>query len=212
MIEPLKLLAEGLSLAHPEMVLGFDLTRGLAPANAGDELSIHAARDHLLPVLEWLYKNPDYQFTQLLSICGADYPSAAERFQVVYHLLSMKKNLRVRVYVTTDEATAVPSACGLFPCAGWYERETYDLYGVVFAGHTDLRRILTDYGFEGHPLRKDFPLTGHVELRYDPAQMRVVYEPVKLTQDYRRFDFLSPWEGMTAVQLPGDEKATKPAA
>jgi NADH-quinone oxidoreductase subunit C len=202
--EQLKLLAEGLSLAHPEMVLGFDLQR--------DELSIHAARDHVLPTLEWLYSNPDYQFTQLLDICGADYPSAPERFQVIYHLLSMTKNLRVRVYVTTNEVDAVPSATGLFPAAGWYERETYDLYGIVFAGNTDLRRILTDYGFEGHPLRKDFPLTGHVELRYDPAQQRVVYEPVKLMQDYRRFDFLSPWEGMTTVQLPGDEKATKPAA
>jgi len=204
MVETLKLLAEGLSLAHPEMVLGFALEQ--------DELSIHAARDHLLPLLTWLRDNPDYQFSQLLSICGADYPSTLERFQVVYHLISMKKNLRVRVYVTTDEANAVPSATGLFPCAGWYERETYDLYGVVFAGNTDLRRILTDYGFEGHPLRKDFPLTGHVELRYDPAQMRVVYEPVKLTQDYRRFDFISPWEGMTTVQLPGDEKAVKPDA
>jgi len=204
MVETLKLLAEGLSLARPEMVLGFALEQ--------DELSIHAARDHLLPLLTWLRDNPDYQFSQLLSICGADYPSTPERFQVIYHLISMKKNLRVRVYVTTDEANAVPSATGLFPCAGWYERETYDLYGVVFAGNMDLRRILTDYGFEGHPLRKDFPLTGHVELRYDPAQMRVVYEPVKLTQDYRRFDFISPWEGMTTVQLPGDEKAVKPDA
>jgi NADH-quinone oxidoreductase subunit C len=209
--EQLKLLAEGLSLAHPEMVLGFALERGEGSGTAG-ELSIHAARDHLLPTLEWLYKNPDYQFTQLLDICGADYPSAPERFQVIYHLLSLTKNLRVRVYVTTNETDAVPSATGLFPAAGWYERETYDLYGIVFAGNTDLRRLLTDYGFEGHPLRKDFPLTGHVELRYDPAQQRVVYEPVKLMQDYRKFDFLSPWEGMTTVQLPGDEKATKPAA
>jgi NADH-quinone oxidoreductase subunit C len=200
----LKLLAEGLSLAHPEMVLGFALEK--------NELSIHAARDHILPLLTWLRDNPDYQFTQLLDICGADYPSAPERFQVIYHLLSMTKNLRVRVFVTTDEADAVPSATGLFPNAGWYERETYDLYGIVFAGNTDLRRILTDYGFEGHPLRKDFPLTGNVELRYDAEQRRVVYEPVKLTQDYRRFDFLSPWEGMTTVQLPGDEKATKPDA
>ena len=204
MTEHLKLLAEGLSLAHPEMVLGFALER--------DELSIHAARDHVLPTLIWLRDNPDYQFTQLLDICGADYPSAPERFQVIYHLLSLTKNLRVRVYVTTDEVAAVPSATQLFPSAGWYERETYDLFGIVFAGNTDLRRILTDYGFEGHPLRKDFPLTGHVELRYDPAQQRVVYEPVKLTQDYRKFDFISPWEGMTTVQLPGDEKATKPQA
>jgi len=202
--ERLKNLAEGLAIAHPEMVLGFDIQH--------DELSIHAARDHVLLVLTWLRDNPDYQFTQLLSICGADYPSAPERFTVAYHLLSMTQNLRVRVYVTTDEQGAVPSATGLFPAAGWYERETYDLFGVVFAGHTDLRRILTDYGFEGHPLRKDFPLTGHVELRYDPAQQRVVYEPVKLTQDFRKFDFISPWEGMTTVQLPGDEKATKPDA
>jgi len=201
---PLKLMAEGLVISHPEMVLGFDIRQ--------DELSIHAARDHILPTLTWLRDNPDYQFTQLLDICAADYPSSSERFTVIYHLLSMKRNLRVRVYVTTDEATAVPSATELFPCAGWYERETYDLFGVVFSGNTDLRRILTDYGFEGHPLRKDFPLTGHVELRYDPAQQRVVYEPVKLTQDYRKFDFISPWEGMTLVQLPGDEKATKPQA
>ena len=202
--EQLKLLAEGLSIAHPEMVRGFDLQL--------DELTILAARDHVLPTLEWLYKNPDYQFTQLLDICGADYPSAPERFQVIYHLLSHTKNLRVRVVVTTNGTDAVPTATGLFPNAGWYERETFDMFGVVFAGNTDLRRILTDYGFEGHPLRKDFPLTGHVELRWDPDQQRVVYEPVKLTQDYRRFDFLSPWEGMSLVQLPGDEKANKPAA
>jgi len=202
MTDTLKLLAEGLAINHPEMVVGFEIEHG--------ELSIHVARDHIIPTLTWLRDNPDYQFTQLLSICGADYPSAPERFQILYHLLSMKRNLRVRVYVTTDETAAVPSITKLFPCAGWYERETYDLYGVVFAGNTDLRRILTDYGFEGHPLRKDFPLTGNVELRYDPEQRRVVYEPVQLTQDYRKFDFLSPWEGMTNVQLPGDEKATKP--
>ncbi len=204
MTDTLKLLAEGLAIAHPEMVMGFDIQQG--------ELAIHVARDHLIPAVTWLRDNPDYQFTQLLSICGADYPSSPERFQVLYHMLSMKRNLRVRLCVATDEVNAVPSLTALFPCAGWYERESYDLYGIVFAGNTDLRRILTDYGFEGHPLRKDFPLTGNVELRYDPEQQRVVYEPVKLTQDYRRFDFLSPWEGMTAVQLPGDEKATKPVA
>jgi NADH-quinone oxidoreductase subunit C len=211
MTEQLKLLAEGLSLAHPEMVLGFALDE-FKGAGAAAELSIHAARDHVLPCLEWLTKHPDYQFTQLLDICGADYPSAPERFQVIYHLLSITKNMRMRVFVTTDETHAVPSATALFPNAGWYEREVFDLFGVTFAGNTDLRRILTDYGFEGHPLRKDFPLTGHVELRYDPEQQRVVYEPVTLVQDFRKFDFLSPWEGMTTVQLPGDEKATKPAA
>jgi NADH-quinone oxidoreductase subunit C len=140
-----------------------------------------------------------------------DFPERDLRFDVVYHLLSLKTNRRVRVRLAVDDATAVPSATGLWPSAGWYEREAWDMYGIFFAGHPDLRRILTDYGFEGHPLRKDFPLTGYVELRYDEEQKRVVYEPVKLTQDFRSFDFLSPWEGMTPTRplLPGDEKATQ---
>jgi len=142
----------------------------------------------------------------LMDICGVDYPDRAKRFDVVYHLLSLKNNARVRVKVQTDEGTPVPSVVGVHSAAGWFERECWDLFGVAFAGNPDLRRILTDYGFEGHPLRKDFPLTGYVEVRYDDEQKRVVYEPVKLTQDFRNFDFMSPWEGMTDVMLPGDEK------
>ena len=138
-----------------------------------------------------------------------DWPERERRFDVVYNLLSVKLNQRIRVRIETDEHTPVPTATGVFPSAGWYEREAWDLYGIYFADHPDLRRILTDYGFEGHPLRKDFPLTGHVEVRYDDEQKRVVYEPVKLTQDFRRFDFLSPWEGMDRL-LPGDEKASSP--
>jgi len=140
-----------------------------------------------------------------MDICGVDWPERPERFDVVYNLLSLKHNQRIRVKVAVREDEPVPSVVGIFPSAGWYEREVWDLYGVPFAGNPDLRRILTDYGFDGHPLRKDFPLTGFVELRYDDEQKRVVYEPVKLTQDFRSFDFLSPWEGM----LAGDEKATK---
>jgi NADH-quinone oxidoreductase subunit C len=142
-----------------------------------------------------------------MDVCGVDYPDRDERFEVVYNLLSLKLNQRVRVKVTTDEDSPVPSVTGVFRSAGWYERETWDLYGIFFSDHPDLRRLLTDYGFEGHPLRKDFPLTGYVEVRYDDEQKRVVYEPVRLTQEFRTFDFLSPWEGMTRV-LPGDEKAT----
>jgi NADH-quinone oxidoreductase subunit C len=150
-------------------------------------------------------------FEQLVTICGVDYPTRPERFEVVYNLLSLSKNLRLRVKVTTDEDTPVPSVVSVYPSANWFERETWDLYGVFFADHPDLRRLLTDYGFEGHPLRKDFPLTGYVELRYDEDQKRVVYEPVKLVQDFRNFEFLSPWEAMTDIQLPGDEKAVKPS-
>lgn len=152
----------------------------------------------------------DFGFVQLVDVCGADYPERAPRFDVVYNLLNLKDNVRVRVKVQTDETTPVDTVSGVYKSAIWFERETWDLYGIYFAGHPDLRRILTDYGFEGHPLRKDFPLTGYVELRYDEEQRRVVYEPVKLQQDFRRFDFESPWEGMTDVQLPGDEKASIP--
>jgi NADH-quinone oxidoreductase subunit C len=140
-----------------------------------------------------------------VDLCGADYPTDPERFEIVYHLLSMRLNQRIRLKVRTDEATPVPSATAVFPVANWYERETFDMYGVIFSGHPDLRRILTDYGFEGYPLRKDFPLSGRVQVRYDEAQKRVINEPVKLVQEYRNFDFLSPWEGMQAV-IPGDEK------
>ena len=147
-----------------------------------------------------------YRFHQLIDVCGADYPRRTRRFDVVYHLLSLTQNIRLRVKVQTDEIVPVPSIRTVYPNADWYEREAFDMYGILFSNHPDLRRLLTDYGFEGYPLRKDFPMTGHVEVRYDEEQKRVVYEPVKLTQEFRRFDFLSPWEGANYV-LPGDEKA-----
>jgi NADH-quinone oxidoreductase subunit C len=172
------------------------------------ELTVETTLDKLIGLLTFLRDDRDCLFKQLVDICGADYPQRAKRFDVVYHLLSHRHNRRVRVKVATDENTPVPSAAAIFPAAPWFERETWDLYGVWFADHPDLRRILTDYGFDGHPLRKDFPLTGFVEMRYDDEQKRVVYEPVKLTQEFRRFDFLSPWEGVRQA-LPGDEKATK---
>jgi NADH-quinone oxidoreductase subunit C len=159
--------------------------------------------------MTFLRDDTNCQFKMLVDISGVDYPERDERFEVVYNLLSIKLNLRVRVKVSCDESEPVPSIAGVFSAAGWYEREAWDLYGILFAGHPDLRRILTDYGFEGHPFRKDFPLTGYVEVRYDAEQRRVVYEPVKLAQEFRSFDFLSPWEGMTIERLlPGDEKAT----
>ncbi|MEL7452933.1 MAG: NADH-quinone oxidoreductase subunit C, partial [Pseudomonadota bacterium] len=158
------------------------------------------------PVIRFLRDDSECMFETLIDICGVDYPERSERFEVVYHLLSMKLNQRVRLKLQVDEATTVPSVVDLFPAANWYEREAFDMYGIQFSGHPDLRRLLTDYGFEGYPLRKDFPLTGHVEVRYDDLQKRVIYEPVHLTQEYRNFDFLSPWEGMTNV-IPGDEKA-----
>ena len=173
------------------------------------ELTVVASRPAIVKVLKTLRDDPDFRFTILVDLCGADWPEREQRFDVVYHLLSISQNQRIRVKVTTDEDTPVPSVTGVFSSAGWYEREAWDLYGILFADHPDLRRILTDYGFEGHPLRKDFPLTGFVEVRYDEEQKRVVYEKVKLTQDFRSFDFLSPWEGMTPL-LPGDEKATPP--
>ncbi len=169
------------------------------------ELTLLVPCASLAFVLRELRDAPDLAFDQLVDICGADYPERAERFDVNYHLLSMRHNRRLRVKVQTDEQQPVPTATELFPCAVWLERETWDCYGVWFDGNPDLRRILTDYGFEGHPFRKDFPLTGHVELRYSEEQGRVVYEPVKLKQDFRDFDFLSPWEG--EWKLPGDEKA-----
>jgi NADH-quinone oxidoreductase subunit C len=170
---------------------------------AADEVTLLVAREAVADVLQALRDAPDFAFEQLMDISGVDYPERAERFEVNYHLLSLRHNCRLRVKVVTDEMFPVPSVVSLFPNAGWYERETYDCFGVFFEGNPDLRRILTDYGFEGHPFRKDFPLTGHVELRYSEEEQRVVYEPVKLKQDFRNFDFLSPWEGM----LPGDEKA-----
>lgn len=175
----------------------------------GVEVAFNVTRDKLLEVIDRL--RVEFEYQQLMEIAGADYPENAERFEVVYCLLSLTKNHRIRVHVSTDEVQPVPSVTAIWPVAGWLEREVYDMYGVLFEGNTDLRRILTDYGFVGHPLRKDFPQTGYVELRYSEEAKRVVYEPVKLAQDFRSFDFLSPWEGAQYV-LPGDEKAAAPAA
>lgn len=176
------------------------LTAGL------DMIVLQVNHDRLVPVLTLLRDEPSLMFKQLVDVAGVDYPQRPQRFDVVYHLLSFRHNQRIRVKVQTDEGTPVPSVVGVFSSAGWFEREVWDMYGVLFDGNPDLRRILTDYGFDGHPQRKDFPLTGYVELRYDVEQKRVVYEPVKLNQAYRSFDFLSPWEGPEYV-LPGDEKA-----
>ena len=179
----------------------------LAVKEAVGEITLTVRRESIADVLRALRDTPGLEYQQLMEIAGVDYPDRAERFEVVYQLLSLTKNRRIRVKVSTDEATPVPSVTSLWPVAGWLEREVYDMYGVLFAGNSDLRRILTDYGFEGFPQRKDFPLTGHVELRYSEAEKRVVYEPVSLPQDFRTFDFLMPWEG-PEYRLPGDEKAT----
>lgn len=170
------------------------------------ELAIDVRCDGIVSVLTYLRDDANCQFRVLVDLCGVDYPEDAERFEVVYHLLSLTHNRRIRVRLRAAEGDVVPSVVSVFSSADWFEREAYDLYGIYFSGHPDLRRLLTDYGFEGHPLRKDFPLTGYVEVRYDDEQKRVVYEPVKLTQDFRNFDFLSPWEGLPN-RLPGDEKA-----
>ncbi len=175
-------------------------------STAFGELTITVAREAILDVLTKLRDDPACKFEILIDICGVDYPARANRFDVVYHLLSPRLNQRVRIKLETNEADAVPSAIPVFPAANWFEREAYDMYGILFSGHPDLRRLLTDYGFQGHPLRKDFPLTGHVEVRYDDEAKRVVYEPVKLAQDFRSFDFESPWEAASYI-LPGDEKA-----
>jgi NADH-quinone oxidoreductase subunit C len=178
--------------------------RLIAVKDAVDEISLDVPRMLIVDVLRTL--RDDFAYQQLMEIAGVDYPQREERFEVVYHLLSVTRNHRLRVRVHTDEEKAVPTVTGLWPVAGWLEREVFDLYGVLFEGNPDLRRILTDYGFRGHPQRKDFPLTGYVELRYSEEQKRVVYEPVRLSQDFRDFDFLSPWEGAAYI-LPGDEKA-----
>jgi NADH-quinone oxidoreductase subunit C len=175
-------------------------------AIAYGELTIVVRREDIVKAVTFLRDDPQCRFVCFIDICGADYPARERRFDVVYHFLAPHHNRRIRVKVETDEVTPVPSLIGVFPAANWYEREAYDLYGILFSGHPDLRRILTDYGFEGHPLRKDFPMTGYVEVRYDDGEGRVVYEPVKLSQEFRNFDFLSPWEGTDYV-LPGDEKA-----
>jgi NADH-quinone oxidoreductase subunit C len=176
------------------------------------ELNVTVTRETIVPFAKYLRDEPRLGFVCLIDVCGVDWPERPERFDVVYHLLSPAQNVRIRVKLATDEDTPVPSISDVFPGADWFEREAYDLYGILFTGHPDLRRILTDYGFDGYPLRKDFPLTGFVEVRYDDERKRVVYEPVRLAQEFRSFDFLSPWEGMTpdlpGHALPGDEKAT----
>lgn len=177
---------------------------------AQDELVLRTRPQSMLRVLGFLRDDSQCLFKCLMDVTAVDYPERDQRFDIVYNLLSLQQNQRIRVKVATDEATPVPSVSEIFPSANWFERETWDMFGVFFSGHPDLRRILTDYGFEGHPLRKDFPMTGHVEVRYDDEQKRVVYEPVKLVQDFRSFDFLSPWEGARSL-LPGDEKAEEQA-
>lgn len=196
--QTLQELGDHVATSLPQQVLGTAIVH--------DQLIVSARREEIVPVLTFLRDDPRCQFKLLSDLCGVDYPDRPERFEVVYNLLSLKLNQRIRVKVTTDEDNSVPSATGVYRAAGWFEREAWDLFGIYFADHPDLRRLLTDYGFEGHPLRKDFPLTGYVEVRYDEDQKRVVYEPVRLTQEFRSFDFLSPWEGMNHV-LPGDEKA-----
>ena len=191
--------------------LGDHIAASLGPAVldrqiAYDELTVLVPGEAIVRTLTLLRDDPRCLFVSLMDLCGADYPGRERRFDVVYHLISYRHNRRIRIKVEADEVTPLPSVIDVFPNANWFEREAYDLYGVLFSGHPDLRRILTDYGFEGHPLRKDFPLSGFVELRYDDEQKRVVYEPIKLQQEFRSFDFLSPWEGTDYV-LPGDEKA-----
>jgi NADH-quinone oxidoreductase subunit C len=179
---------------------------GVTQSIAYGELTLHAEADNINTVLTFLRDDAECRFVNFIDLTAADYPEREMRFDVVYHLLSPYKNSRVRVKVQAGEGDVVPSAIPSFKGADWFEREVYDLYGITFSGHPDLRRILTDYGFQGHPLRKDFPTTGYVEVRYDDEQKRVVYEPVKLVQEFRQFDYLSPWEGTNYV-LPGDEKA-----
>lgn len=196
-VEKLQTLAERAQAEFKEAILETKLQFG--------ELTLTVERERIVEIMTKLKAEP-YRFHQLIDVCGADYPKRQRRFDVVYHLLSLTQNIRLRVKVQTDEVVPVPSIRAVYPNADWYERETFDMYGVLFSNHPDLRRLLTDYGFDGHPLRKDFPMTGHVEVRYDEEQKRVIYEPVKLVQEYRKFDFMSPWEGAQYV-LPGDEKA-----
>lgn len=203
------------------MAVDLEALSALAQAAVGDalveakiatgEVTLTVERGRIVDVLTRLRDAADLQFEVLLDIAGVDWPAREERFEVVYHLLSMRKNLRLRVKLSTNETEPVPSVIPVFPTANWLEREAYDMFGILFSDHPDLRRILTDYGFDGYPLRKDFPLTGFKEVRYDDEQKRVVYEPVRLTQEFRQFDFESPWEGVDYV-LPGDEKAQPPKA
>jgi NADH-quinone oxidoreductase subunit C len=198
MTDALQELRDHLAAAFPEDVHDSRIALG--------ELMVQVRREGVTRVLAFLRDDAKCLFSVLIDICGVDHPDRELRFDVVYNLLSLRHNRRIRLKVATDEDKPVPSSVGVFSAAGWFEREAWDLYGIYFSDHPDLRRILTDYGFEGHPLRKDFPLTGYVELRYDEDQKRGVYEPVRLKQEFRSFDFLSPWEGMTP-RLPGDEKA-----
>ncbi len=198
MTEKLQTLGEHIAASLPGAVTGFEIAYG--------ELTVFAEAADIVKVASFLQSDSKCLFWNITDVCGVDYPGREKRFDVVYHLLSPRHVLRIRVKVETDDVTPVPSVTGLFPGADWFERETYDMYGILFTGHHDLRRLLTDYGFEGHPLRKDFPTTGFVEVRYDDAEKRVVYDKVKLNQEMRQFDFLSPWEGAHYV-LPGDEKA-----
>tara|TARA_B100002003_G_scaffold248289_1_gene281736 strand:+ start:192 stop:797 length:606 start_codon:yes stop_codon:yes gene_type:complete len=198
MSEALAEIAALMEARLPEAVVSHSIAVG--------ELTVIVALDKLPEAVKFLRDDPACQFTTLVDVSGVDWPAREQRFDVVYHFLSMRQNLRIRLKVHVREDEIVPSIVGLHPSANWFERETFDMYGVYFSGHPDLRRILTDYGFRGHPLRKDFPTTGYVEVRYDEAAKRVVYEPVKLTQDYRQFDFMSPWEGAEYI-LPGDDKA-----
>ena len=201
--EDLQALGAHISSLQPQAVQNTKIVLG--------ELTVFAARDHIVDLLKVLTTDSQCRFETLIDLAGVDYPDRSERFEIVYHLLSMRLNQRVRIKIQTSEDVSVPSIVSVFPCSDWYEREAFDMYGITFSGHPDLRRILTDYGFEGHPMRKDFPLTGHVEVRYDDLEKRVVYEPVALTQEYRDFDFLSPWEGMNSL-VPGDEKADLPVS
>ena len=196
----LKDLSSHIEASIPHAVDHTEIVRG--------ELVVHAVREQIVSLLRFLRDDGLCKFESLIDVCGVDYPERSNRFDVVYHMLSMRLVQRIRIKTMTDEETPVPSVVELFPGANWFEREAFDMYGILFSNHPDLRRLLTDYGFEGYPLRKDFPLTGHVEVRYDEVEKRVVYQPVKLVQEYRNFDFLSPWEGMQAV-IPGDEKATE---
>jgi NADH-quinone oxidoreductase subunit C len=201
MEEALRELGEQVTNASAGAVKGYRVEFG--------ELTVDVDAAKIVDVARFLRDDARCQFVSFIDICGADYPAREKRFDVVYHLLSPKQNLRIRLKVQTDEATPVPSLTGVYPGANWFEREAYDLYGILFSGHPELRRLLTDYGFEGYPLRKDFPLTGFVEVRWDDELKRVLYEPVRLNQEFRDFDFLSPWEGADYT-LPGDEKGATP--
>jgi NADH-quinone oxidoreductase subunit C len=198
-IETLRALGDGIVAALPGAVAGVQVAFG--------ELTVSTSPARLVDAIRHLRDDPACAFSCLIDITAVDYPMRPDRFDVVYHLLSPKHVHRIRVKCPVEEDASVPSLVDVFPAADWFERETYDMFGILFSGHPDLRRLLTDYGFEGHPLRKDFPMTGYVEVRWDDDQKRVVYEPVKLAQEYRRFDFLSPWEGSAPYELPGDEKA-----